>query len=262
MEACRSPLGSPERVLSLFKPRGRQRRPKLPDGVRIYAVGDVHGRVDLLDEVFRRIDADRAAAPRDSDVVIFVGDYIDRGPSSRDVLDLLIARMHSNRTHKTILLKGNHESYLLEFLKDPSILREWRQYGGLPTLMSYGLHPSINPNDKEQWELPSELRSILPWTHQALLEALPKSLSSGDFFFAHAGVRPGVPLAEQKEEDLLWIRDEFLLCEDDFGKIVVHGHTPVPGPDIRPNRINIDTGAYATGRLTCIMIRNEDVVVI
>ena len=122
--------------------------------------------------------------------------------------------------------------------------------------MSYGLTPSMRADAAEQLELAKALAAALPKHHREFLSRLSPSFSCGDFFFVHAGVKPGVPLEQQREEDMLWIRDEFLLCEDDFGKVIVHGHTPVREPDIRPNRINIDTGAYATGRLTCLIIEN------
>jgi serine/threonine protein phosphatase 1 len=240
----------------LFRSREIRPRARIQDDLRLYVVGDVHGSVDLLEALLAQIDADRLRRPCDQDAVILIGDYIDRGPASREVLDLLISRVG---LHKTVMLKGNHESYLIEFLDNPAILRDWRQYGGLQTLMSYGLKPSINPDEREQAELARELNSRLPWSHRALLGALPTSFSVGDFFFAHAGVRPGVPLDSQKDQDLLWIRNDFLVCEDDFGKVVVHGHTPVPEIDIRPNRINIDTGAYATGRLACLNIEGDKV---
>jgi serine/threonine protein phosphatase 1 len=233
--------------------QAERRSPKLPDGVRIYAIGDVHGRADLLGRVFSRIDADLATYPDCHPLQVFLGDYIDRGPSSRAVLDLLIAR---SRTHEIVCLKGNHDNYVLDFLQNPAVLSDWRQLGGLETLMSYGLKPSMKADVAEQLELAKGLAASLPKTHRDFLHRLSASFTCGDFFFVHAGVKPGVPLERQREEDLLWIRDEFLRCEDDFGKIIVHGHTPVREPDIRQNRINIDTGAYATGQLTCLIIEN------
>jgi serine/threonine protein phosphatase 1 len=231
----------------------KQRLPRLPDRVRIYAVGDVHGRADLLDQVLSRIDADLAAYPDCRPRQVFLGDYIDRGPSSRAVIDRLIKRA---RTHEIVCLKGNHETYVLEFLRNPAILADWRRLGGLETLMSYGLKPSMKADVTEQLELAKALAASLPKHHRQFLRNLSNSFSCGDFFFVHAGVKPGIPLEQQREEDLLWIRDDFLLCEHGFGKIVVHGHTPVLEPDMRPNRINIDTGAYATGRLTCLIIES------
>jgi serine/threonine protein phosphatase 1 len=231
----------------------KRRIPRLPEGVRIYAVGDVHGRADLLEQVFAQIDADLAAYPRCKPLQVFLGDYIDRGLFSREVIESLIRR---SRVHQMVCLKGNHENYVFDFFKNPATLSQWRTLGGLQTLMSYGLQPPINPDRAQQAELAQALDTVFPKRHRRFLRGLPRFFSCGDFFFVHAGVRPGVSLAEQREEDLLSIRNDFLVCEDDFGKIVIHGHTPVTEPDIRPNRINIDTGAYATGRLTCLIIES------
>jgi serine/threonine protein phosphatase 1 len=241
----------------MWKPlkwQGDGQRPRLEEGVRIYAVGDVHGRADLLEGVLSRIDADRAAEAPDRNIEVFIGDYVDRGPSSRAVLDRLAKRV---QTHGTVLLRGNHEQFLLEFLSDPTILAEWQRLGGLQTLLSYGLKPPINPTTAQQIELSAQFRRALPESHQSLLRNMPRSFTCGDFMFVHAGLRPGVPIAEQNDEDLLGIRDDFLLCKTRFNKFVVHGHTPVVEPDLRSNRINIDTGAYATGRLTCIRIERD-----
>lgn len=230
--------------------------PNLPDGVRIYAIGDIHGRADLLEQVFARIDADLAKHPAPKPIEIFLGDYIDRGPNSAEVLSQLVKR---GKKHQTICLKGNHEIYILEFLRNPAVLRPWAQFGGLTTLLSYGLTPSLSPGDEEQAELAEELERILPPGHRQFLSALPLSFTCGDYFFVHAGVRPGELLSRQRDEDLLWIREEFLLHEDAFEKVVIHGHTPVMEPDVRRNRINIDTGAYATGRLTCLRLEGDKI---
>jgi serine/threonine protein phosphatase 1 len=224
--------------------------------MRIYAIGDVHGRADLLSELFIRIDSDLQNRPSPQPVEVLLGDYVDRGPNSRGVLDLLINR---RRQHTTLCLSGNHESYVAEFLSDPSVLNSWRQFGGLNTLMSYGLTPSLNPTSAEHEELAEALRRAIPESHLKFLGSLPLTFTCGDFFFAHAGVRPGVPLKHQCERDLLLIREDFLLHEEDFGKMVVHGHTPVMEPEIRRNRINIDTGAYATGRLTCLVLEGDEI---
>ena len=189
-------------------------------------------------------------------IQVFLGDYIDRGPASREVLDRLVAR---NGSCQSIFLKGNHESYLTEFLSNPPILEDWQRYGGLETLMSYGITPSINANAATQVQLAVAFDQALPDSHRRFIGDLKPSFTCGDFFFVHAGVRPGVPLTKQREEDLLWIREDFLLYEEDFSKIIVHGHTPVPQPDVRPNRINIDTGAFATGQLTCLILEDDEV---
>jgi serine/threonine protein phosphatase 1 len=234
----------------------RKQPPSLPTGVRIYAVGDVHGRADLLEGVFARIDADLATHPAEQPLEVYLGDYVDRGPASFGVLERLIARW---RSRKIVCLKGNHEALLWEFMRDPSLLASWRQWGGLETLLSYGLTPPLNPGKAEQAELARLLRQVMPPAHRRFLENLKLSFACGGFLFVHAGVRPGVSLEEQTEADLLWIREDFLSHEEDFGKIVVHGHTPVIQADIRRNRINIDTGAYITGRLTCLAIEGSAV---
>ena len=234
-------------------------KPRLPDGIRIYAVGDVHGRADLLQSVFAAVDLHLSRAGRARALHVFLGDYIDRGPSSRQTIDLLIER---SRSHESIFLKGNHEAFLLELLQDPRQMETWKEFGGLQTLMSYGLAPSLKPDRNEQAELVRSLRSAMPERHHRFLGNLRPSFSCGDFFFVHAGIRPGVPLQQQREEDLLWIRDEFLDSEQDFGKYIVHGHTPVAKPDLRANRINIDTGAYATGVLTLLTIEGDRILAI
>ena len=237
----------------------RQRSASAPDGVRIYAVGDVHGRADLLHQLFARIDADLAAYPVDRAIQILLGDYIDRGPYSRQVLDMLIDR---SRSHSLVCLKGNHETYLTEFIRNPAVLPAWKQYGGFETLISYGVRPTMNVDERQQAELASAFDRALPESHRQFLSGLPASFTCGDFFFVHAGVRPGIPLAKQQEDDLLWIREDFLLHEENYEKVIVHGHTPVTLPDIHPNRINIDTGAFATGQLTCLRIQRDDLVFI
>jgi len=237
-----------------LSPRPRKGRPRVPDGVHVYAVGDVHGRADLLNQTLARIDADLSVHPTARSIQIFIGDYIDRGPDSRQVLDVLIARQ---RSHSVVCLKGNHETFPLEFLNDPAVLADWKYLGGLETLLSYGVQPSLTMTEGDQKRLGESFRRALPETHLAFLTSLKPSYICGDFFFAHAGVRPAIPLERQQERDLLWIREDFLIHEGDFGKIVVHGHTPVVQPDIRPNRVNIDTGAYATGRLTCLKLEGD-----
>ena len=237
-----------------LRPSRSRKIPRVPGGVRIYAVGDIHGRADLLDAVLKRIDADLEQNPISVGIEVYLGDYIDRGPASRDVIDLLVAR---NRTFRAVFLKGNHESYLTDFAANPSILEDWQQFGGIETLMSYGIVPPIDKGVDTQARLAAAFDQALPVSHRRFFSNLRTSFTCGDFFFVHAGVRPGIPLTKQREDDLLWIRQDFLLCEEEFSKIIVHGHTPVPEPDIRPNRINVDTGAYATGRLTCLKLEDD-----
>jgi serine/threonine protein phosphatase 1 len=232
----------------------QRQKSSVPDGLRVYAVGDIHGRADLLEAVFARIDDSLERFPVAQAVEVFLGDYIDRGAQSREVIEALIGR---RRKHALVLLKGNHETYALQFLNDPSVLPEWSQAGGINTLLSYGIQPSTRGSPRKDEEVAAAFAQVLPRNHRRFIEGLALSFTCGDYFFTHAGVRPGIPVQRQREQDLLWIRDEFLLHEEDFGKTIVHGHTPAKEPDIRPNRINIDTGAYATGRLTCLVLQDE-----
>jgi len=212
--------------------------------------------VDLLDALLKRIDVDLEKNPVATAIEVYLGDYVDRGPASREVLDRLVGR---NRTFRGVFLKGNHEDYLTGFVANPLVIEDWQHFGGLQTLMSYGITPPIDTGPNAHAKLATAFAALLPDGHRKFLESLRLSFTCGDYFFVHAGVRPGIPLAQQREEDLLWIRRDFLLCEDEFGKIVVHGHTPVAEPEVHPNRINIDTGAYATGRLTCLRLEEDRV---
>ena len=227
---------------------------RIPDGIRIYAVGDLHGRVDLLDRLLSHIDDDIARYPTHRAIQIFLGDYVDRGPHSRFVIDRLIDR---GQTQEVVCLKGNHEVFLLDFLRNPELIKYWRQYGGLETLVSYGVVPPFNPTPAQLEALLKKLRNAMPTAHFEFLTRLQVTFTCGDYFFVHAGVRPGVALDRQQEKDLLWIREEFLQSDADFGKIIVHGHTPVSVAELHANRINIDTGAYATGLLTCLILEGD-----
>jgi serine/threonine protein phosphatase 1 len=231
--------------------RVQGRRPSLPAGLRIYAVGDIHGRLDLLNELLARIKTDIALRPTERSVYVFLGDYIDRGPSSRETIDRLIEH---GATHETVFLKGNHELIAIKCLSDRGLFDQWLRLGGMETLVSYSVPAETLASGKQIAELQSAFHSALPQAHFRFFRDLQTSFSCGDFFFAHAGVKPDVELPQQKENDLLWIREEFLSSNRDFGKIVVHGHTPASEIEVKPNRINIDTGAFATGRLTCLVI--------
>jgi serine/threonine protein phosphatase 1 len=208
-----------------------------------------------LAQLLALIEEHETAFPSRRPIMVFLGDYIDRGHASCQVIDRLIfLRNH----HEVIFLKGNHETCLIEFLKNPTILPRWFQYGGLETLQSYGITPRSHFDLKEQESLASALDLALSrHGHREFFDHLTISFVCEDFYFVHAGVRPGIPLDQQSEEDLLWIRDEFLHYKGDLGKIVVHGHTPVLKAEVCSNRINIDTGAYATGRLTCLIIEGD-----
>jgi serine/threonine protein phosphatase 1 len=243
--------------IKVLKVQGR--RPSLPAGPRIYAVGDIHGRLDLLDELLSRVNADIAHRPTARPVFFFLGDYIDRGPYSRETIDRLI---ELGATKECVFLKGNHEQIAIKCLSDPSLFDRWMRLGGVETLVSYGVAPRNMARGQQIVELQSAFHGAVPQAHFRFFRDQQTSFACGDFFFVHAGVKPRIELSRQAENDLLWIRDEFLSSNEDFGKIVVHGHTPTREIEVRPNRINIDTGAFATGKLTCLVIEEESLSVI
>ena len=227
---------------------------KIPnENSRLYAIGDIHGRLDLLERVIAAIERDVAEHGPDA-LTVTLGDYIDRGPASRGVLDRLAANPFPT---PYVALKGNHEALLEAFLADPTVGLQWRRLGGLETLHSYGVPVGGMMVGRDLDDAAEALRAALPEEHTRFLQSLRTSHGHGKYFLCHAGVRPGVPLDRQDENDLLWIRDEFLSSKMDFGKVVVHGHTPIEQPEVLPNRINIDTGAFATGQLTCVALDQD-----
>jgi len=231
------------------------RPPGLPEGVVVYAIGDVHGRLDLLVQMTELIAADAAGSASGEEVrLIFLGDYIDRGPASMGVVDHLLA-LRRDRRFRVQTLKGNHEAALLAFLADASAGPVWSAYGGLETLRSYiGRAPQATA-DPATWETVREaFAQALPPGHLAFYQGLELSSVVGDYCFVHAGLKPGVALKDQKEHDLLSIRAEFLSAKRGFDYVVVHGHTPNLEPMIGQQRIGIDTGAFATGVLTCLKL--------
>jgi serine/threonine protein phosphatase 1 len=223
----------------------------VPEGQRLYVIGDIHGRLDLLDRIAREITADVSAGSPPQPLGVLLGDYIDRGPDSAGVLARLSAR---DFPIPFVALRGNHEQMLLDFLEDERCLESWRHFGGLETLHSFGVDVQKARQVSGFAEAQRHLRAVLPPKMLKFLLATASRYQLGDYYFCHAGIRPGVALDAQRDEDLLWIRDEFVHSTANHGKIVVHGHTPVDQPDIRENRIDIDTGAYATGKLTCLVL--------
>jgi serine/threonine protein phosphatase 1 len=244
-------IDTPAMQLSSAAPK-RVLAASAPTDTRIYAVGDVHGRADLLSEIIGRIDEDVRRRPIAHTVEVYLGDYIDRGPDSRTVIDLLAVRLVKNHA---VCLRGNHEAVMEGFFEDPEILHYWRQLGGMQTLASYGI--GLRDRTQPARDLHRNFLAVFPRAHELFMQCLRYQFSCGDFLFVHAGIRPGIPVGQQNSDDLIWIRDEFLDSAQDHGHFVVHGHTPVPHPDIRHNRINIDTGAWKTGVLTCIVIEGS-----
>lgn len=229
----------------------RVRPAKAPDGAAIYAVGDIHGRLDLLIKLQAMILADAERRKADRRTVVYLGDYVDRGPDSKGVVERLIERPLEG--FESVFIKGNHEDFLLRFLDDGSLATSWMLNGGMATLRSYGIDVFDPTRIEDRLNAArADLARTLPPRHREFLEGLALWHREGDYLFVHAGIRPGMPVEDQRESDLLWIRHEFLNSDADFGSVVVHGHTVVAEPETRVNRIGIDTGAVMTGCLTAL----------
>jgi serine/threonine protein phosphatase 1 len=235
--------------------RSSQPWPSAPEGQRAYVVGDVHGRLDLLDGLLERIHRELEERAPDKAMLVFLGDLIDRGPQSAQVVERL--RTYRRPGLRTVFLLGNHEEVLLRVLAgETSLIRSWLRFGGEQTLRSYGLDPrriALADNSAV-----AALRRAIPEEHAGFLRGFADTCRFGDYLFVHAGIRPGIELDRQTQSDLRWIREPFLRDESDHGFIVVHGHTICREVEERPNRIGIDTGAYATGILTALAIEGDD----
>lgn len=230
-----------------------------PPGLRLYAIGDVHGHAGMLARMHLAIARDLQARPADDWRVIHVGDYIDRGPESARCLALVMD--YARGGHADCLI-GNHEEFMRDFLRDPAgaDLDLWMMNGGDATLRSFGVDPSLLAGYRDaaaRRRIRDQVLAALPGV-DAFLEGLTTMVRHGDYAFVHAGVRPGVPLGRQSAHDLVWIRHEFLASAADHGAVIVHGHTPVGAVDVQPNRIGIDTGAAYGGPLSCIVLEGGE----
>ena len=234
---------------------------RFPDGRVGYAVGDIHGRADLLVQLLDLLEA-RAAQDTGAagpPIVIFLGDYVDRGPASAGVIDLLLSgRPQGYERH---YLKGNHEETMLAFMDAPMSNRAWMMQGGVETLLSYGVTPPnpVGANEAEWLAAGEALRAAVPQAHIDFLNGLERFVAFGDYAFVHAGIDPARTLEDQTDEDLYWARDRFIASKRRFSHRVVHGHTPVDRPYTDERRIAVDTGAYASGVLTAARFEGEDV---
>jgi len=232
----------------------RRAEPRVPSGQRIYCIGDIHGRDDLLQLLHDQIAAD-AATYRGLKQIVYLGDYIDRGPASRQVVDRLISQTPVG--FEPIYLRGNHEQALLDFLQDARRMATWLNWGGKETLNSYGvlLPPNLAPEHIEL--LGRQLAQRIPETHLKFYDGLLPDHAVGDYYFVHAGIRPGVALHKQELGDKLWIREDFTRSQEQHPAVVVHGHSITAQAEMLPNRIGIDTGAFYTGVLTALVLEEN-----
>lgn len=238
-----------------FSPR-RQSGPVAARGYRAYAIGDIHGRLDLLEQMLAKIHAELQRRPARKTLLVFVGDLIDRGPSSAQVIERL--RTYRREGIQPVFLLGNHEEVLLRILRgDDSLIASWLEFGGLQCLQSYGVD-ATRLSGRSDDELVEIIRGVVPASHVKFLDSFIDSCRFGDYLFVHAGIRPGVELEQQRQADLRWIREPFLFDDTDHGFVVVHGHTISSEVEERPNRIGIDTGAYRTGVLTAVAIEGSE----
>jgi len=241
---------------------GRRRLPAtIPDGRVRYAIGDIHGRADLLEAMLAQLESRtvQELRPAGEPVVIFLGDYVDRGRESARVLDLLLEGRPAGYERR--YLKGNHEQGMLAFLEAPVANRAWIMHGGAETLLSYGVQPpSPLQSAEDDWvAAAAALKQKMPEAHLRFLNNLERYIAVGDYVFVHAGIDPARPLHKQTDQDLLWIRAKFLRSRRTLGRLrVVHGHTPADEPYADHRRIGIDTGAYASGVLTAARLEGAD----
>lgn len=246
----------------MFKRRSPSRKsadkgyPRGAPGKRVYAIGDVHGRYDLLCDLLGKIEQHNAQRSRAKCNVIMLGDLIDRGSQSREVIELFLRRRPSFADFHFV--KGNHEEAIVRGLSGESnLLSNWLHHGGYETAESYGIDRSVLIGQPD-FTLEHILYSAIPESHLRFMEKFFDSIRFGDYLFVHAGVRPGVPIQQQSDKDLRWIRHEFLNSSEDFGAMIVHGHTVTDTVDIKPNRIGLDTGAYSTGILSALWIEESE----
>ncbi|WP_396595620.1 metallophosphoesterase family protein [Brevundimonas sp. R86498] len=217
-------------------------------------MGDIHGRADLADPLIDAIRADLSATSASRKVLVFLGDHVDRGSGSKAVIDRLVS-LAAEPDLESHFIRGNHEDRMEAFLEDPRVGTSWCDYGGRDTLMSYGVNPPPMRGDADAWaETSRALAQALPVAHRTLLAGQESSVSIGDYFFTHAGARPGVALSEQSPEDLMWIRQAFLDHAAPFEQVIVHGHTPTEHVVSDNRRIGVDTGAYATNVLSAVRL--------
>lgn len=231
---------------------------RTPDDMRLYAIGDSHGCLDELKALDQMIIDDLQARPVKEHKIIFLGDYVDRGPDSAGCLQYLLERRASDPN--VVCLKGNHEEKLVEFLANPIKLADsFLTYGGDALAASYGVDaPPLSTSSDVMQKFCKALQAAVPARHLDFIDSLLSHVILGDYMFVHAGVRPNVPLDEQTAHDMMWVRREFIPHTDLYEKIIIHGHTPQLEPEVMANRINVDTLCYDTGNLTAVVLEGNE----
>lgn len=240
------------------KNKSEYKESSAPDGSRIYAVGDIHGRLDLLKSINKKIKKDISENKSERNVVIYIGDYVDRGNDSQGVINELINNPIEGA--ESIHLCGNHENAMMEYFSDPGVAYGWFAWGGKATVRSYGVKSKDKKGRPVSEEQIHELfNELVPDNHKKFLKNLKYYHIEGDYIFVHAGLKPGIPLEKQHVDDMMTIRDAFIYPKTRFEKTVVFGHTVFDQPFVGNGRIGIDTGAYATGRLTAVILEKTNV---
>lgn len=246
-----------ESIKNIIRSKKQKQAFHIPPGIRVYAIGDIHGRADLLQQLHEMIihDVESTDTPAENKVV-YLGDYLDRGPYAKETIEEVLSGLPADFSPE--YLRGNHEDLFLHFLEDASVLDVWLGLGGQATLLNYGIQaPGSGFDAKRAEDVREAFLDAVPSRHLEFLKTLKPFVQIGDFFFVHAGIRPGIPLQKQSEDDLFWIRDDFLESKTDHGAKIVHGHTISNRVQQHPNRIGLDTGAYATGILTCAVMEED-----
>lgn len=237
-------------IRRIFERADRSSLPAIPAGERVYAVGDIHGRLDLFEALISAIEEDDAEAGPADTTFILLGDLVDRGPDSAGV----IARARDWQSRRKVrILAGNHEEMFLKSFEKIETLRHFLRFGGRETVLSYGIDRNAYQQASVE-EVQAMMEQAVPAEHRAFIEGFEDKIAIGDYLFVHAGIAPDVPLDEQRRQDLRWIREPFLSHRESFGVVVVHGHTICDEPEERANRIGVDTGAYISGRLTALVL--------
>lgn len=243
-----------QRIRQIFGITASNEPPAIPAGQRVYAVGDIHGRLDLFEAIIDAIERDDAVSSRKRSTVILLGDLVDRGPDSAGVIDRARRWQQTREVH---ILGGNHEEMFVESFNNKDVLRHFLRFGGTETLLSYGIQPSAR-SKAELAALQELMAQHIPRQDIDFIRSFEELIVIGGYAFVHAGIVPDISLTQQKGQDLRWIREPFLSHDNPHSHVIVHGHTVYSRAEVRPNRIGIDTGAFSSGRLTALVLESTE----